>query len=159
MAANNKTPAEAANHFGVPANRIRQWKFTANHANDPPPPTSTDKTSSHRIALGPVPQPVAVVRSLLAICRKDMAMAREDRSWQAVNAFARLERQLWADLDEAMKREAANAAEEEATAIASRDSGAVFAGLLDAVRELPEELREQLIAALDRQPHLSVVAG
>jgi hypothetical protein len=46
-----------------------------------------------------------------------------------------------------------------AEAEAARDGAAVFASLLDAARNLPPEMREQLLAALSHQPSLRVVAG
>lgn len=62
---------------------------------------------------------------------------------------------LW----EREQMEEANRQAEQELEHASRDSAAVFAGVIEMARAMPEELREQLIAALSHQPMLKVVKG
>ena len=78
------------------------------------------------------------MRGLLSDCRRDAANARDDGSWQAVNAFARLERQLWLDLDEAERIQV------QAQPFATREE------MVAALRAIPADVLAEALAAADK---------
>ena len=89
--------------------------------------------------------------------RRDLADAQNDSAYAPCASLHRLEIDTLALLWEREAIEAKQAAEAEAMAHEARDSAAVFATVLDLARAMPEELREQLVAALLHQPSLRVV--
>lgn len=97
-----------------------------------------------------------VVRRLLDECQRDANAARECDSWQAVNAFSRLERQLWIDLAEALKAEAQEKADAEAAAMAARPDAELLGSIIGAIRSMPADQREQIMEAV-AGPSLRVV--
>ena len=147
MAANNAGPTAAAEHFGVPVNRVKQWSYVARHATTTAPPVE-----QHRLprmsGTAPVVARVDVVRALLDSCRSDAALARDANSWQAVNAFARLELQLWIDLDDATTRATQEAADAEQAALSARPDEALMGSIIGAIRSMPSDQRDQLMEAL-----------
>lgn len=97
-----------------------------------------------------------VVRRLLEECQRDANAARECDSWQAVNAFSRLERQLWIDLAEAVKAEEQEKADAEAAAMAARPDAELLGSIIGAIRSMPADQREQIMEAV-AGPSLRVV--
>jgi hypothetical protein len=97
-----------------------------------------------------------VVRRLLDECRRDADAARACESWQAVNAFSRLERQLWIDLSDAIKAEAQERADAEAAAMAARPDAELLGSIIGAIRSMPADQREQIMDAV-AGPALRVV--
>ena len=97
-----------------------------------------------------------VVRRLLDECRRDADAARACESWQAVNAFSRLERQLWIDLADAIKAEAQERADAEAAAMAERPDAELLGSIIGAIRSMPADQREQIMDAV-AGPALRVV--
>ena len=85
--------------------------------------------------------------------------AEQDGGWTAVASLTVRRNEAHRELTAAIARTEAIEAEKIAAERASRDSAAVFAGIIDMAREMPEELREQLLAALAHQPILKVVGG
>jgi len=147
MAANNAGPTAAAQQFGVPVNRVKQWAYVARHAATVAPPVE-----QHRLprmsGAGPVVARVEVVRALLDTCRSDAEAARDAGSWQAVNSFARLERQLWIDLDDATTRATEEAEAAEQAALSARPDAALMGSIIGAIRSMPSDQRDQLMEAL-----------
>jgi len=101
----------------------------------------------------------ATIRMLLEQARDDSDAARDDRSWQAVNAFLRLERQLLIDLDAAIKREAQAIADAKQAALAARPDGALLGSIIGAIRSMPPDQREQLMEALQGPPALRLATA
>ena len=107
----------------------------------------------------PTPPSSATVRVLLEQCRDDSDGAREDRSWQAVNAFLRLERQLEIDLDAAVKAEKQDAADAEQAKLSARPDGALIGSIVSAIRAMPPDQRAQLMEAIQGPPVLRLATG
>lgn len=105
------------------------------------------------------PTAAATIRVMLEQCRDDSDMARDDHSWQAVNAFLRLERQLIIDLDAAVKREAQEAADTEQAALAARPDAELIGSIIGAVRAMPPDQRQQIMEALSGPPVLRLAKG
>jgi hypothetical protein len=103
--------------------------------------------------------PSSELRRKIEEIRRDLADAQNDSAYAPCASLHRLEIDTLALLWE---REAIEAAEAKAAAEAihdQRDNGAVFAAVLEAARELPAEMRDQLAAALAHEPVLRVVGG
>jgi hypothetical protein len=98
-----------------------------------------------------------IIRRLIVECQDDANEARRSRSWQAVNTFSRLERQLWIDLAAATKREAEEAAAAEEAAMAARPDAELLGSIIAAVRAMPADQRDQLLEALSPPAPLRVV--
>ena len=101
----------------------------------------------------------ATIRVLIEQCRDDSDAAREDRSWQAVNAFLRLERQLLIDLDESEKREVQAAADAEQAKLSARPDAALLGSIIGAIRAMPPDQRAQLMEAIQGPPVLRLATG
>lgn len=99
----------------------------------------------------------ATVRMLLEQCRDDSDAAREDRSWAAVNAFLRLERQLLIDMDAALKREAQAAAAAAQAKLSARPDAELVGSIIAALRGMPPDAREQIMDALAGPASLRLV--
>ena len=167
MAAHNASPTDAGQHFDMPANRIKQWAHRARKA-APAIAVKSPKVGQHRIPqvsstippLAPsVLTRVRIVRGLLSDCRRDATNARDDGSWQAVNAFARLERQLWLDLDQAERDEKQAAADAEQAALSARPDEALMGSIIGAIRSMPSDQRDQLMEALAGPALLRLATG
>ena len=165
MAAHNASPTDAGQHFDMPANRIKQWAHRARRA-APAIAVKSPKVGQHRIPqvsstippLAPsVLTRVKIVRGLLSDCRRDSAAARDSGSWQAVNAFARLERQLWLDLDEATRADAQATADAEQAKLSARPDAELVGSIIAALRGMPPDAREQIMDALAGPASLRLV--
>lgn len=168
MLANKAGPSEAAGKFGVPANRIKQWAHRARKDDPASPIEAQREVEQHRLprvssSIPPLAASVLtrvkIVRGLLSDCRRDSAAARASGSWQAVNAFARLERQLWLDLDEATRAEAQALADAEQAKLSARPDAALIGSIVGAIRAMPPDQREQLMEAIQGPPVLRLAKG
>ena len=123
-----------------------------------PPPAGQNRLPRQKAAAAALPSS-GNLRALLKQSRADAADARDSGSWQAVNSFLRLERQLLIDIDETAAREAAARAEAEAADIASRPDESLIGSIIGAIRAMPPDQRERVMEAFAGPVGLRVVGA
>jgi hypothetical protein len=119
------------------------------------PPSSQNRIPKAKRSKGEAQSDV--VLRLIRECQTDANDARASFSWQAVNAFSRLERQLWIDLAEARKREDQERADAEQATHAARPDAELLGSIIGAIRSMPADQREQIMEAIGGPVSLRVV--